>query len=260
MTGYTRPDTTRPYRHHALALLIGCLGALLCTPSQAADTPNDPWERLNRATYAFNSAFDRMLGRPVAKAYVAVLPEAGRHAISNFVANLAYPTAIVNDALQGKIVIAGSDTARFVVNSSIGLAGLFDPATHLGLASHHQDFGQTLGTWGVPAGPYLMLPILGPSDLRDAPAELVDRYLTVDHYFDKSTERYGVTALRVVDRRAELLSTDATIDTAFDSYALIRASYLARRNYLVHDGQVPDVTYDDPPPDDNTDTKTDTPK
>ena len=86
------------------------------------------------------------------------------------------------------------------------------------------------------------------------------RYLTVDHYFDKSTERYGVTALRVVDRRAELLSTDATIDTAFDSYALIRASYLARRNYLVHDGQVPDVTYDDPPPDDNTDTKTDTPK
>ncbi len=248
MTAHTRRGTDRPTPIRALALL-GSVALLLCTRAHAAETPHDPWERLNRATYAFNNAFDRMLGRPVAKAYVAVLPEAGRHAVANFVANLAYPTAIVNDALQGKIIIAGSDTARFVLNSSVGIAGLFDPATHVGLASHHQDFGHTLSIWGVPAGPYLMLPILGPSDLRDAPAELVNRYLTVDHYFKTSKERYGITALRVVDRRAELLSADTALDTAFDSYALVRASYIARRNYLVHDGQVPDISYDDPPAD-----------
>ncbi len=227
--------------------LAAALLAVLAAGPAAADAAKDPWQRLNRATYAFNDALDRMLAHPAAKAYKAVVPEVGRRAIGNFVANLGSPTIIVNDALQLKLRDAGSDTARFIVNTIIGIGGLGDPATRMGLASHDEDFGQTLGHWGVGSGPYLVLPLLGPSTLRDAPSRLaIDRYTNLEHYAKSRKTEYGVWALGQVDRRAELLAADPALKQAFDPYALVRDAYMQRREYLVRDGNMPEESYDEP--------------
>jgi len=233
-------------RRQAAALLLALAATLLATGALAADTAADPLERLNRATYAFNDALDRMLARPVAKAYRAVAPEPVRNSVSNFVANLEYPTTIVNDALQAKFRDAGSDLVRFLANSVIGIGGLFDPATHFGLPIHDEDFGQTLGRWGVPAGPYLMLPVLGPSDFRDAPARYADTFTHVEHYGTTVDTEYAIWLLRQLDRRTQLLATEEALQQSFDPYAVVRNAYVARREYLVRDGNVPEETYDEP--------------
>jgi phospholipid-binding lipoprotein MlaA len=237
-TPWARPCTT------ALAALLCCLP--LAAPAATAPV-RDPFEKLNRATYAFNNALDRMLARPAARAYKKVVPEFVQHSISNFVVNIAYTSVIFNDALQGKVRQTGSDAARFAVNTTVGLGGFFDVATHMGLMRHEEDFGQTLGHWGVPAGPYLVIPILGPSDFRDAPAKVVDVYTQPMHYFGKTTlEKYGLYALDLLDTRVRLLPTDETIANTYDPYVFVRNAYLARRNYLVHDGNVPEEDLDDP--------------
>lgn len=233
-------------RRQAAALLLALVGALGAARALAADTPKDPLERLNRATYAFNDALDRMLARPAAKAYKAVAPEPVRTAVSNVVANLEYPTTIVNDVLQIKLRDAGTDLARFLANSVIGIGGLFDPATHFGLPIHDEDFGQTLGRWGVPAGPYLMLPVFGPSDLRDAPARYLDTYTHIEHYAASKNVEYGIWLVRQLDRRTQLLATEEALQQSFDPYAVVRNAYVARREYLVRDGNVPEETYDEP--------------
>jgi phospholipid-binding lipoprotein MlaA len=239
-------------RATVLWLLLATLAAARAGAAEKA--ANDPLERLNRATYAFNDALDRMLARPAAKAYKAAVPQKVRQGISNVLANLAYPTVIVNDALQAKFKDAGSDTARFLANTVIGVGGIFDPATHFGLAIHDEDFGQTLGRWGVPPGPYLVLPLLGPSDTRDGPGKLVDHFTGGDYalkYINndvlQSTKTgYALYLLRLLDRRTELLATEETLQQAFDPYAVVRNAYVARREYLVRDGNVPDEVYDDP--------------
>jgi phospholipid-binding lipoprotein MlaA len=215
-------------------------------PAHTAKKNGDPFEKVNRATYAFNDALDRMLARPVAKAYRRVVPEPGRVAISNVLSNFEYPETLVNSALQGKFKDASQDLARFVVNSTIGIGGLWDPATKFGLPRHDEDFGQTLGKWGVPPGPYVVLPLLGPSDLRDGPSKFVDRYANVPHYVGAGNTEYYILGVGLVDKRAELLATDAALDTAFDPYALVRNAYLQRRQYLVTDGQIADEPYDEP--------------
>jgi phospholipid-binding lipoprotein MlaA len=209
---------------------------------------SDPFERVNRATYAFNDALDRMFARPAAKAYKRVVPEPGRIAISNAMGNLEYPTTVLNSALQGKLKDAGQDLARFVVNSTIGIAGLWDPATKFGLPRHDEDFGQTLGRWGVPTGPYLVMPFFGPSNFRDAPGRFADRYTNVRRYINGSNGNLEVEllALDVLDTRAQLLAAGAALDSAFDPYALVRNAYLQRREYLVKDGQVAEEQYDEP--------------
>jgi len=253
-----RPQEHRCFRA-PLGLLLGCLLAS-AVPARASDAPYDPWEKLNRATYAFNDAFDRMLARPAAKAYKKVMPDAARAAVSNFVANLAYPTVIINDALQGELRDMGHDTARLVVNTVVGVGGLADPATRLGLSSHDRDFGQTFGKWGLGPGPYLVLPFLGPSDLREAPGKIAEHYTSIERYFKKPAEDYGATGLRLLDRRTELLSGDAVVDNAFDPYALVRNSYLARRAYLVHGDTAADEPYDDLPPDEPSEPTTTQPR
>lgn len=233
------------------ALLIGTVSAW---PALAADPPKDPFERVNRATYAFNDALDRMLARPAAKAYRAVVPQKARQAVSNFLANLSYPTVIVNDALQAKFRDAGSDTLRLLTNTVVGVGGLFDPATHFGLAAHDEDFGQTLGVWGLKTGPYLVLPFLGPSDLRDGPARLVDHFTSGEYYLrysknktvSASSTEYALFGLRFLGIRTELLSTDEALRQAFDPYTVMRNAYLAHREYLVRDGNLPEESYDDP--------------
>lgn len=228
-----------------VAIAAACL-ALPLASAGAASTPKDPLEKLNRATYAFNDALDRMLARPAARAYRKVVPEPARNAVSNFVANLNYPIVMVNDALQGKFKDAGSDVLRLIVNTTLGIGGLFDPASKMGLSAHDEDFGQTLGRWGIPPGPYLVLPIIGPSDFRDGPARYVDTYATPYTYAKSKNTEYALYGLTLLDRRVGLLSADGAVRSAYDPYVFVRNAYVAHREYLVRDGNVPDEDLDDP--------------
>jgi len=240
-----RSHPTASHRRSHRALALAAVLALAPLPVLAG-TPGDPLEKLNRATYAFNDALDRMLARPAAKAYVKVVPAPIRKGVSNFVANLTYPEVVVNDALQGKFKDAGSDFMRLLINTTVGIGGLGDPATRWGFQSHDEDFGQTLGHWGVKPGPYLVIPVLGPSDFRDAPAKLVDAYGDAYTYLKSTNARYGLYLLTQFNRRVDLLAADTALRNAFDPYVFVRNAYVARRNYLVHDGNVPEDNFDDP--------------
>lgn len=220
----------------AAALMLG--GCATLPPGSQPD-PRDRFERANRSVYAFNRALDHAVLRPVARAYVKVTPRPARRCISNFFANIDYPITIINDALQGKAHDSFSDAVRFGINTVVGVGGLFDPATHWGFEKHDEDFGQTLGKWGVRAGPYLMLPILGPSTVRDAPARVVDHFSTPRTYLLDTNADLGVSVVDAVDKRAALLDTDEMIEKAYDPYAFLRNAWLQRREYQVRDGKVP---------------------
>jgi phospholipid-binding lipoprotein MlaA len=205
----------------------------------------DPFERVNRATFEFNSALDRMLARPAARLYRAAVPEAGRTAVTNVMSNFETPTTALNSALQGKFKDAGQSVARFVVNATVGIGGLFDPATNVGLPRHDEDFGQTLGAWGVPSGPFLVLPGFGPSTVRDAPTRFVDRYTNARRYIGSGSTEWVLLGIDLIDTRAQLLQADIALRNAFDPYALVRNAFLQRREYLVRDGQMPEQDYED---------------
>jgi phospholipid-binding lipoprotein MlaA len=244
------PASRDPARRRASAWQLALFMALVAPGAALGGErkPNDPLERLNRATYAFNDALDRMLAKPLARGYKSVTPQPVRGAVSNFLANLYYPTTALNQFLQGKFRYGFSDSARFVVNSTIGIGGFFDPATKLGLGAHDEDFGQTLGHWGVPPGPYLVLPLFGPSDFRDAPTRLIDTYTEVPHYAPKPIRtKTGliVRGARGIDQRAQLIGADEAINNAFDPYALLRDAYVRQRQYNVMDGNVPPESFDD---------------
>ena len=216
----------------AVLLLAGC-----ATLPEGKHDPRDPFERVNRSIYGFNNAVDRAVIRPVARGWKAVVPRKLRLALSNFTSNLAYPGTIINDLLQGKFAIGGQDFARLVVNTVEGL-GFFDPATSAGLERHDEDFGQTLGKWGVPAGPYLMLPFFGPSSVRDAPTRLADDYTSARHYISDPYVNWGLWTIEKLELRASLLDLDAALDRTFDPYAFVRNAWLQRREYQVRDGDV----------------------
>lgn len=218
-----------------LCLLTGC--ATLPGPA----TPGDPLERMNRATHRFNDAVDRAVLKPVAKGYRKGVPRAIRTGISNVLGHLAFPTTIVNNLLQLKLKAAAADIGRFVLNSTLGLGGLLDPATNAGIPRNDEDFGQTLGRWGVPPGPYLVLPLLGPSTLRDTPSMAVDAQtdLRVQLDFDDDVQ-IALGVLSVVNGRAELLALDDSLGETYDPYAFIRNAWLQRREYKVRDGNVPE--------------------
>jgi phospholipid-binding lipoprotein MlaA len=219
----------------ALALLAGCA-------TTGMGTPGDPLERMNRATHRFNDSIDRAVLRPVATGYRDHVPEVLRKGIDNFLTNLAFPTTIVNDLLQAKFKDTLIDLGRFTVNSTLGLAGLLDPASHFGIPRNDEDFGQTLGRWGVPPGPYVVLPFLGPSTVRDGPSLYVDGQtdLRVALHIDNNVE-WALAGVSFVNRRSELLAFDASFDAAYDRYAFIRNAWLQRREYQVKDGEVEDI-------------------
>jgi phospholipid-binding lipoprotein MlaA len=229
----------------AAALLLG--GCATLPPGSKPD-PRDRFERANRSVYAFNKTIDHAILRPVARGYVKVTPRPVRRGISNFFANIDYPITIINDALQGKVRDSLRDVARFGINTVVGVGGLFDPAAHWGFERHDEDFGQTLGKWGVHPGPYLMLPIFGPSTVRDAPAKVVDHFTTPRTYLLSTNADLGLSVVGVVDKRAGLLDTDEMIDNAYDPYAFLRNAWLQRREYQVRDGNVPP---DEAPKDEN---------
>jgi phospholipid-binding lipoprotein MlaA len=211
-----------------------------CATTQQA-VPHDRWEHFNRGSQRFNDAIDRAVLKPVATGYRRYVPRVIRTGVGNFIGNLKFPTTIVNDLLQLKLLDTGADIGRFVLNSTLGIGGLLDPATHVGIRRNDEDFGQTLGRWGVPAGPYIVLPLLGPSTLRDTPALAVDWQTDLRTQLDiGTTARVALGVQAVVVRRESLLSADETLDRAFDRYAFIRNAWLQRREYLVRDGDVPE--------------------
>jgi phospholipid-binding lipoprotein MlaA len=241
----------------SLALLIAGLALTGCAtlPSGKTD-PRDPWERFNRSTFQFNEVLDRTIARPVAKTYVKVTPRAFRTGLSNFFNNLDTVPTVINDTLQGKFRQAGHDSARFLLNSTLGLGGLFDPASSAGLDANDEDLGQTLGKWGVGAGPYLVLPILGPSSGRDAFARAADTYLEPVWYLEDDSTRYLIRLVDLLDQRASLLELDAQLERSYDRYAFIRNAWIQRREYQVKDGDIDDQSLeleegftDEPPAD-----------
>ena len=219
----------------SLALLAGCA-------TTDMGTPGDPLERMNRGTYRFNDSIDRAVLRPVATGYLDHVPPVIRKGIDNFLTNLAFPTTIVNDLLQLKITDTLIDLGRFAVNSTLGLGGILDPASHFGIRKNDEDFGQTLGRWGVPPGPYVVLPFLGPSTVRDGPSLYVDGQtdLRVALHVDNNVE-WALATVSLINRRSELLAFDASFDAAYDRYAFIRNAWLQRREYQVRDGEVEDI-------------------
>jgi len=224
-----------------LLILLAGLTLTGCTtlPTGKPD-PRDPWERMNRGTHAFNDAIDRGIGKPVAKAYVKVVPRFMRLGVSNVFNNLNTLNTVVNDVLQGKMRQAADDSARFVLNSTLGIGGLFDPASKAGLEFNDEDFGQTFGKWGMKPGPYLVLPFLGPSTTRDTFGKLVDQFTYPVTYLEDDSTRIIIRGVSLVDTRAELLDLDEQIDRSYDRYAFIRNAWLQRREFQVTDGNVDD--------------------
>jgi phospholipid-binding lipoprotein MlaA len=217
----------------AALMLAGCASI----PSGKPD-PRDPLERFNRSVFKFNDALDRAVARPVAKAYVKVTPRVVRTGIGNVFNNLNTLGTAVNDVLQGKMRQAGRDSARFLMNSTLGLGGLFDPASAAGLELNDEDFGQTFGKWGIEAGPYLMLPFLGPSTFRDTVGRLVDQFTYPPTYLEDDSTRYLIRGVGLVDMRADLLDLDEQLDQSYDRYAFVRNAWLQRREFQVTDGEI----------------------
>jgi phospholipid-binding lipoprotein MlaA len=228
------------------AIIATVLSACVTLPPNSQRSPQDPWESWNRGVYKFNDALDRAVAKPVAQTYVKVVPQPIRTGVTNFFANLDTPTVMINDALQGKLLAAANDLGRFVLNTTVGLGGILDPASSAGLARNNEDFGQTLGKWGVHPGPFVELPVLGPSDLRDGPARLVDSYTNPRQYIKNSYVKYGLYLPDLTDRRAALLPLDETLKHTYDPYAFVRDAYLQRRAYLVSDGKVSNEDLVDP--------------
>jgi phospholipid-binding lipoprotein MlaA len=221
---------------HTLACLL--LSALMLSGCASGPDKRDPLESMNRKVYAFNDAVDKAVLKPVTRVYVTVVPELARTGVSNFFSNLGMVVTTFNDALQLKGQQVPVDIMRFAVNTVFGIGGLIDVATELGIARNNEDFGQTLGYWGVKSGPYLVLPLLGPSSVRDGAALPVDFVVSpLSGTLDDERERWALLGLRVVDMRAQLLTAEAVLAQQIDPYSFVRDTYLQRREYLVRDGR-----------------------
>ncbi|MDD3883527.1 MAG: VacJ family lipoprotein [Gallionella sp.] len=212
--------------------------------SSPAKNPADPFEPMNRSVYQFNDALDRAVAKPVAQGYDAVMPAPGKIMVSNFFSNLDDIVVTLNDLLQFKFAQAASDGSRVIFNSTFGIFGLFDIANRL--EKHNEDFGQTLGYWGVNSGPYLVLPVLGPSSVRDGIGFYVDTRPSQMRRVTHMRTRNQLYLTRGINRRAQLFEQEKVFDSAaIDRYELIRDAYMQRRQSLVYDGNPPRPNYDD---------------
>ncbi len=218
----------------AVMACMTVLTACVTLPAGHKPDPRDRFERMNRSIYAFNVAFDRAILRPAAVGYVKVTPTPVRRSVSNFLSNLAYPRTIINDGLQAKFRDGANDLARLLMNSVIGIGGLFDPASRAGLDRHVEDFGLTLGRWGVQTGPFVMLPFLGPSSVRDTVGLIPDEAMNPGWYISNPYASWGLFVINAIDIRVALFPTDKPIASAFDPYAFVRNAWLQHRDYLVH--------------------------
>ena len=224
----------------AAAVILITMLAAGCAATPGRTLPDDRWEGFNRSVYKFNDTVDRAALKPVAKGYRKITPHFLRVGIGNFLGNLEYPATVVNQFLQGKPKMGLRDTGRFLLNSTLGIAGLFDVATAVGLEANDEDLGQTLAVWGVGSGPFVNLPLFGPSTLRDAPTRIVDFFFDPITYIDPPWEAvWGERVLDVVHSRAELLPLDGTLQRTYDPYAFIRDSWVQQREFAIFDGNPP---------------------
>jgi len=212
-------------------------------PSAQEQHNPDPWQGLNRVTHKFNSVADRIVLRPLALGYRAILPRFVRSGVRHFFENLDDVNNSVNNFLQGKPAAGASDLARVVINSTIGVGGLWDPASRMKLVKHEEDFGQTFAVWGIPRGPYLVLPFLGPSTVTDAFGRPFNEVFDPVLYLHPIDHRNRLYVTRVVQLRASLLSVESAVFG--DEYLFYRDAYLQRREYLIKDGKVSDPFADE---------------
>lgn len=233
---------------------IAVLTFALALGGCATTNPKDPFEPFNRAMFSFNDAVDQAAVKPAAQAY-SNLPSFVQTGVSNFFGNLADAWTAVNDLLQGKVADGVTDVMRVAVNTTFGLGGLLDIGSEAGMTKHKEDFGQTLGAWGVRSGPYLVLPVLGSSTVRDTVATPVDIAGDPWHYKRPIRWRNTGSVLRAVDQRAALLDASNLLeDAALDRYEFVRDAYMQRRESKIHDGEVPSSSYEDdvgPTPEDS---------
>lgn len=222
------------------ATFLLALSALFSGCASTGTAKADPFEPINRVTFAVNDTVDAAILTPVAKGYRAVTPAPVRAGLNNIFTNVGDITTAVNNLLQGNGGKAASDVGRFLVNSTLGILGLFDVASPMGLERNNEDFGQTLGKWGVPSGPYVVLPLMGPSTVRDGLSRPFDSRLGYSPYTEHVPTRNSVFAIEIIDLRANLLNASSTLDQAsLDKYLFLRDAFLQRRLRQVHDGKVP---------------------
>ncbi len=223
-----------------------CLSVFLLMFTGCATTGNskDPYEPFNRNMHSFNLKVDDYVMKPVAKGYQWITPNFVDRGVSNFFGNLQGVRLTFNDLLQAKFQSAGTDMLRFVINSTIGIAGVFDVASELDIPRGNEDFAQTLGSWGVPSGPFLVLPFLGPSSPRALGGSIGDAPLNPISYIGFPPASIGLQAINVTDTRADLLQLDDVIEEMKD-YSLMRDAYLQRQEYLVSDGEITDDEFED---------------
>lgn len=230
----------------AAPLLLASLAIVGCASAPGRTTNNDRYEGFNRGVYKFNDTIDRAALKPVAKGYKKITPQFIRTGVGNVLSNIEYPGTFINQFLQGKFLLGLKDTGRFLINSTLGVAGIFDVATPLGLEKNDEDFGQTLAVWGVPSGPFVNLPLLGPSSMRDAPSRAVDWFTNPLQYTDLPWEaEWGQRVINVVHSRSELLPLDETLKRTYDPYAFIRDAWVQQREFNVFDGNPPPETLED---------------
>ncbi len=226
-------------------VLLGALVPFLhgCATTQA--TTEDPLEEVNRGMYAVNDSLDKAFMAPLAESYIENTSEGFRDSVTNFYDNAAYPGVVLNDILQFKLVQAGGDSLRFFINSTIGIGGLLDPATEFGLPEHDEDFGQTLGVWGADEGVFLMLPLYGPSSLRDVTDLVVSSFTNVFFFIETGPFGIPLTVLDMVNTRANLSSAIRLRDaSALDPYVFTREAFRQKRTNLIHDGNLPDEEFE----------------
>lgn len=226
-----------------LALVMGA-GVVLASMGVAAQQPPDydPWEPVNVKVHEFNDYVDRKVLRPVANGYTRYVPRLARVGVSNFFANINNISVLANNLLQFKLEAAANDTGRLMLNTSFGLGGLVDVASWAGFDKNEEDFGQTLGYWGVPAGPYVVIPLFGPSTVRDSVGFATDNYTNPLNHRDDTLLRNAAFVLQQIDRRVEAMAVDALMSG--DPYIFTREAYLQQREYLVKDGEVADQQSD----------------
>ncbi len=234
-------------RSISLVMLFFCLGSLSgCAVMSPYEEANDPLEPVNRAIYKFNDGLDRVVLKPVAEGYQEYIPSLARHGVRNFFNNLLEPVTIVNQLLQGKPVLALQDTMRFTFNSIFGLAGLMDVSTGWELPRHEENFGQTFGVWGFGDGWYLMLPVLGPSSIRDTAGLPLSFELEPITRVGSGLTRAAYYGLNVVSKRADLLGASKVLDAAaLDPYVQVREAYRQKVWFDLHDGDPPEPDFFD---------------
>lgn len=222
----------------SLVFLLCWLPAFVQAAEEYGNDPRDPWEGFNRTVFEFNDLADRYVAAPVARTYKKVTPDPVDQGIENVFNNVGEVKNFANDLLQGKPGDALIDFSRFVINTTVGVLGIFDVAGHIGLERQSEDFGQTLARWGVGSGPYLVLPLLGPSTLRDGPAKVPDGYLSPLREVEPVSADIGLMMLDLVQTRAKLLGSEGLISG--DRYTFMKDAYMQRREFLINDGELQD--------------------